>query len=120
MPDNAINSYLRAVNIQQQIVNKIWEEGGLRSFNKQSILCNISDNQLIESALATLDIEDIKPLFNMFPLKKIKKVWLHTMVTQDDYYHSLNRFYAWYYFDIRHPDRYLKAMKTRHLTKIPT
>lgn len=40
------------------------------------------------------------------------------MVVQGDYYYSLNRFIAWYYFDIRYPDRYLKAMMTRHLNKL--
>ena len=50
-------------------------------------------------------------------MRKIKKVWLETMVIQGDYYYSLNRFFAWYYFSIRYPDRYLKSMQTRHLSK---
>ncbi|MFR3695718.1 MAG: hypothetical protein ACLTW0_06020 [Alistipes ihumii] len=43
---------------------------------------------------------------------------MKSMVVQGDYYYSLNRFFAWYYFDIRCPDRYLKSMVTRHLSRL--
>lgn len=78
----------------------------------------MSDDQLIEAALEKLDLDDIDLLFRFFSVKKIKDVWRRTMVVQGDYYYSLNRFFAWYYFGIRYPDRYLKAMMTRHLSKL--
>jgi len=106
------------MGIREQILNKVLAEGGFWSYDKQSVPNSVSDDQLIEAALEKLDIEEIDLLFRLFPVRKIKAVWLRTMVIQGDYYHSLNRFYAWYYFDIRYPDRYLKSMLTRHLSKI--
>ena len=108
------------VNLREHIADKVLKEGGFWSYEKPSVQRTISDDQLIEAALERLDIEDIDLLFQQFPFKKIKHIWLHTMVIQGDYYQSINRFYAWYYFNIQDPDRYLKAMKTRHLTKIAT
>jgi len=106
------------MNIREQLVNKVLAEGGFWSYDKQSVRCGVSDGQLIEAVLELLDIDEISLLFQLFSLKKIKKIWLRTMVTQGDFYYSLNRFYAWYYFDIRNPDRYLQSMRTRYLTKI--
>ena len=106
------------MGIREQILNKVLTEGGFWSYDKQSVSSGVTDDQLIEAALEKLDIDDIDLLFRLFSVRKIKSVWLRTMVVQGEYYHSLNRFYAWYYFGIRYPDRYLKSMLTRHLSKI--
>lgn len=110
-------SYICNMDIREQIIGKLIAEGGFWSYDKKSVRENISDAQLIEATLERLDIDEIDLLFRLFPAKKIKEVWRRTMVVQGDYYYSLNRFYAWYYFNIRYPDRYLKAMVTRHLSK---
>lgn len=106
------------MDIREHIVNQLIAVGGFWSFDQDSVRARISDRQLIEATLEKLDIDDIDLLFRLFPANKIKKVWLETMVIQGDYYYSMNRFYAWYYFGIRYPDRYLKAMMTRHLSKL--
>jgi hypothetical protein len=106
------------MNVREQIIDKLIAVGGFWSYDKESVRQTVSDEQLIEAALEKLDIEEIDKLFSLFPAKKIKEVWRRTMVVQGDYYYSLNRFFAWYYFDIRYPDRYLKAMMTRHLSKL--
>jgi len=106
------------MNLRELIANKVVAEGGFWSYHKESILSHVSDDQLIEAALERLDLEDLDLLFQQFSSKKIRQVWLRTMAVQGDYYQSLNRFYAWYYFNIQDPDRYLKAIRTRHLTKI--
>ena len=87
------------MSIREQIADKLIAAGGFWSYDEKSVRQNVSDEQLIEATLEKLDLDDIDLLF------------------QGDFYHSLNRFYAWYYFDIRYPDRYLKAMLTRHLSK---
>lgn len=92
--------------------------GAFWSYGKASVRSFVSDSQLIETTLIKLDLDDIDLLFELFPARKIKNVWLKTMVVQGNYYYSLNRFLAWYYFGIRYPDRYLKAMMTRHLSKL--
>lgn len=99
------------------MVDRLMKAGAFWSYDRASVRSSITDRQLIEETLIRLDIDDINLLFELFPLRKIKKVWLETMVIQGDYYYSLNRFYAWYYFSIRYPDRYLKSMQTRHLSK---
>ena len=106
------------MNIREHIADKLIASGGFWSYDKTSVRENMSDDQLIEAALEKLDLDDIDLLFRLFPAKKIKDVWHRTMVVQGDYYYSLNRFFAWYYFGIRYPDRYLKAMMTRHLSKL--
>ncbi len=106
------------MSIREQIADKLIAAGGFWSYDEKSVRQNLSDEQLIEATLEKLDLDEIDLLFQIFPAQKIKRVWQKTMVAQGDYYHSLNRFYAWYYFDIRYPDRYLKAMQTRHLSKL--
>ncbi len=106
------------MDIRNHLVDKLIEAGAFWSYDQASVRDSISDNQLIEAVLVKLDIEDIDLLFKLFPNSKIKSVWLKTMVVQGDYYYSLNRFYAWYYFHVRYPDRYLKSMLTRHLSRL--
>ncbi|MCH5263699.1 MAG: hypothetical protein J1F42_12365 [Lachnospiraceae bacterium] len=106
------------MDVREQITNKLIAAGGFWSYDEKSVRENLSDEQLIEGVLAKLDLEDIDLLFQMFSAKKIKAVWRRTMVVQGDFYYSLNRFYAWYYFNIHYPDRYLKAMMTRHLSRL--
>lgn len=105
------------MEIRNQLVDRLMKAGAFWSYDRASVRHSITDRQLIEETLIRLDIDDIDLLFELFPMRKIKKVWLETMVIQGDYYYSLNRFLAWYYFSIRHPDRYLKSMQTRHLSK---
>lgn len=106
------------MDIREQIADKLIATGGFWSYDAKSLREKLSDDQLIEATLEKLDLDDIDSLFELFPEKRIKDVWRRTMVVQGDYYYSLNRFIAWYYFDIRYPDRYLKAMMTRHLNKL--
>ena len=106
------------MSVREYIADKLITAGGFWSYDKKSVRKNMSDEQLIEATLEKLDLDDIDLLFSIFPKNKIKTVWRERMVIQNDYYYSLNRFFAWYYFGIRRPDRYLKAMNTRHLSKL--
>ena len=106
------------MDIRNHLVDKLIEAGAFWSYDQASVRDSISDSQLIEAVLVKLDIEDIDLLFKVFSSRKIKSVWLKTMVVQGDYYYSLNRFYAWYYFHVCYPDRYLKSMLTRHLSRL--
>ena len=75
----------------------------------------IPDDVLIEKTLIYLDLEDINQLFRLFSLKKIKQVWRSRLVTQGDYYYTLNKLLAWMYFGIKNPDRYIKTTITKHI-----
>lgn len=106
------------MDVREYLIEKLVEEGGFWSYDTESVRRNISDEQLIEATLEKLDLEEINFLFKLFPIRKVKSVWLNKMVVQGDYYYLLNRFYAWYFFNIRRPDQYLKSMQTRHLSKL--
>ena len=48
--------------------NKFW------SYDRESVLRNISDEDIIENTLIYLDIDDINILFRIYPTKEIKKI----------------------------------------------
>lgn len=101
--------------IKSELVEKLKQEHCFWSFNNDSI--EISDEILIEKTLLHLDLAEIDKLFQIYPLKKIKRVWLDNLIPQGEYIYSLNRFIAWYYFNSKSPDSYIKAMETRYYNK---
>ena len=102
---------------------KMYLEGQLHranafwSFNKDSCH-NLPDRDLIKFVLIHLDLDDINKLFEIFPKKQIKQVWLEELVPQGNFLISMNLCFALIYFDIQRPSQYLKAMETRHFNKI--
>lgn len=77
----------------------------------------VNDEMLISKTLQHLDMQDINQLFKIFPVKKIKKVWLDALVPQGEYLYALNKFLAWYYFGAKRPGQYVKAMETRYINR---
>jgi len=65
-----------------------------------------------------LDLPQIGLLFSIFSRKKIKEAWKRLLVPEGDYLYTLNRFFAWYYFDAKRPDAYLKSLTTRHFNQM--
>ncbi|MBR1800084.1 MAG: hypothetical protein IJ767_01105 [Bacteroidaceae bacterium] len=102
--------------LKQDLMTQLKQEKCFWSFNKASVQ-DIPDDVLIEKVLVYLDLKDIDKLFSLYSFKRVKQVWLNELVPQQEYYHTLNRFLAWWYFGIKKPDAYLKAMNTRHLNK---
>ena len=88
------------------------------SFWSVKVPQEIPDDVLIEKTLIYLDIEDINQLFELFSFKKIKQVWRNRVVTQGEYYYTLNKLLAWMYFDIKYPERYIKATITKHINHL--
>lgn len=103
--------------IKKELLAKLKKEHCFWSFNESSIK-DIPDDILIEKALLHLDLDEINLLFQIFPFKKIKQVWLDHLIPQGKYLYTLNRFFAWYYFKSKRPDAYIKSMATRHLNKM--
>jgi hypothetical protein len=103
--------------IKELLLNKLKQEHCFWSYDAESIQ-NIPDNILIEKTLRHLDLEEINQLFQIYPFKKVKQVWLDYLVPQAEYLYTLNRFIAWYYFKMKRPDTYIKAMSTRHFNKL--
>lgn len=80
-----------------------------------SSLSDIPDEVLIEKTLLHLDIEDVKSLFVLFPQSRIKALWKEKMLSQEPMYHQLNRLYAFLFFNLKDPDRYIRNyVNTKH------
>ena len=114
-----INS-IKAVDnnlLRKRLEKKLIEENAFWSYDKSSIDI-IPDNEFIEKVLLHLDIEDVQSLFSLFPKKKIQKVWQEVVLSREPLYHNLNRLYAFLLFDIKHPDRYIRYYKNKHIKSI--
>jgi hypothetical protein len=103
--------------IRKRLGKKLIEENAFWSYDKSSIVI-IPDDVLIEKVLLHLDIEDVQALFLLFPKKKIQKVWQEVVLPRDPLYHKLNSLYAFLLFDIKHPDRYIRYYKNKHIKSI--
>lgn len=98
------------------LLQQLKEENAFWSYAPETVTVNnIHDDQLIALTLRYLDLDEIKQLFSIFSLKKIKDAWKKLLVPEGDYLYTLNRFFAWYYFKAKNPDAYLKSIQTRHL-----
>ena len=84
-----------------QQVNAFW-------FYDPLTVSGISDETVIEKVLELLDIGEIQLLFQIYPSKEIKRVWKDKMLRQEPMFHNLNRLYAFLFFDIKDPDRYIR------------
>ena len=104
------------MNVDKEILSKKLIER--KSFWSIKINQEIPDDILIEKTLIYLDIEDINKLFTLYPRKRIKQVWRNRIVTQGDYYHSLNKLLAWMYFDVKNPDKYIKTTISKHIKQL--
>lgn len=93
------------------IVRSFW------SYDKSSIV-EIPDDVLIEKVLLHLDIEDVQALFYLFPKKEIKKVWQDVVLPRDPLYRNINKLYAFMFFNIKHPDRYIRYYKNKYIKSI--
>lgn len=105
--------------IKGVLLHKLREENAFWSYSPKSVtLDNLRDDQLIALTLRHLDLDDIKQLFSIFSFKKIKDAWKRLLVPEGEYLYTLNRFFAWYYFNAKNPDSYLKSLQTRHLNAL--
>ena len=97
------------------LFRRLQKEKAFWSYDPTSVsLQNMDDDMLIEKVMLHLDIDDINRLFILYPKARIKKVWRTRLCPLDPYYNALNRLYAYLYFDIRNPDRYIKSQCIKH------
>lgn len=94
------------------LLRQLEQSGCLWSYSKDSE--SFDDNLLIEKALLYLEFEDLHRLSELYPMKRIQRVWREKMVSQGDYYGIINWLLAVMFFDIKEPEKYLKRYgKTR-------
>ena len=94
---------------QLKAVNAFW------SYEPSSVK-DVPDDILVELVMRYLDMDEIDQLFQLYPAKKVKQAWIENMVPDERCY-QLNKFFAWYYFGIKNPGQYVKAMATRQINK---
>ena len=116
------NSEIREEELKNKVaflVNKLKEERAFWSYDQSTVTIeSISDELLIALTLRYLDLEEINLLYEIYSPKMIKEAWKKQLVPEGDYLRTLNRFIAWFYFNIKNPDRYLKTIETQHLNKL--
>lgn len=114
-----MKSQKKHIEIRSQLISKLINEKVFWSYNISDTEINtISDSQLISLTLRYLDLNEINSLKKIFTISKMKEAWIKYLIPEGEYLHTLNRFLAWYYFDIKKPDIYLKSMQTRHINKL--
>lgn len=109
----------QVAGIRQYLLDRLKEEHAFWSYAQESVsLKAIDDESLIAFTMRHLDIDDIKLLFRIFAVRKIKLAWQRLLVPEGEYLYTLNRFFAWYYFRAKRPDAYLKSLITRHFNSV--
>lgn len=78
----------------------------------------LTDEDLIEKTLIHLDMDDIKLLFELFPMRFVRRVWEDRMAGQGAYLYSLNMMIAQYYFNIRNPKALLHRKELEQVKKV--
>ena len=78
----------------------------------------IPDEELIEKSFTQLDMDDIDLMFELYPRKRIQRVWRERMAIQGEYMQMLNIMIAMYYFGIKEPEKYLAKVERQHINKI--
>jgi hypothetical protein len=96
-------------SIKNELIDKLIREKSFWSYSMPS-KDQIDDDTFIEKCLIDLDIDDINLLFKIFPKEKIKKVWEENILVLDPYYHNLNVFFGWFYFDVDDIDKHQKKI----------
>ena len=114
-----INTIITVNNkqLRKRLEKKLIKRNAFWSYDKSSIVV-IPDDVLIEKVLLHLDIEDVQALFFLFPKKEIKKVWQDVVLPREPLYHNINKLYAFMFFNIEHPDRYIRYYKNKHIKSI--
>ena len=103
--------------VKYQLVNMLKVQNSFWSY-APSDWQNIPDDMLIEKTLIYLDLPQIDQLIAAYGKNRVKNVFRERLIPQEDYLYTLNRFLAWYYFDVKQPDRYLRQQATRQLNKL--
>jgi hypothetical protein len=103
--------------IKNALSDMLHRENAFWSYDPSST-SHIPDDKLIEMVLLHLDIDDINSLFRLFNKKRIKTIWKEKMLSQEPFYHGLNRLYAFLFFNIKDPDRYIREMTNKRYQSI--
>jgi len=101
--------------LRQNLFLKLKRENAFWSYNPENVtLRNCDDVTLIYKTLVHLDIEEINQLFTIYDRAKVQEVWERELCIQGDFYRRLNKFLAYFYFNIDNPKKYIREIERRH------
>ena len=109
----------KRLEIKESLLEQLKHEHAFWSYEPESVnLDSVDDDQLIALTMRYLDLPEINQLFTIYSRVKIKNAWKSLLVPEGEFLYTLNRFFAWYYFNAKSPDSYLKSLQTRHLNHL--
>ena len=107
----------RKLSIRNYLCEMLVKKNAFWSYDVKSF-DDIPDEELIEKCFTTLDINDIDLMFEIFPRKRIRQVWLERLAIQGEYMQMLNVMIAIYYFGIKKPEKYLTKVEKRQINNL--
>ena len=107
---------MQNIELKRDLIKRLKKANAFWSYNQQSIK-DVPDDILVELVILHLDMDDIDKLFVLYSLSFVKKAWIQNVVPLGDCYYVLNKFIAWWYFHMKKPGAYVKAMETRQINK---
>lgn len=109
----------KKIELKNKLFEQLKSENAFWSYPPDSISVDrIGDDQLIALTMRYLDLPEINQLFIIYSKKAIKSAWQKILIPEGEYLYTLNRFFAWYYFDAKRPDQYIKSLQTRRLNQM--
>ena len=102
--------------LKPYLIERLKQVNAFWSYRLDAIT-DVPDSIVVELVMLHLDLEDIDKLFELYSYRQVKKAWIENVVAQGEMYYVLNKFFAWYYFHMKNPGAYVKAMATRQLNK---
>ena len=102
--------------IKRELLRKLRSENAFWYGNNSNE--GISDKELIEKVLMHLDLADIDSLFAIFPKEVIKETWKELIVPLGSSYYKLNILFAFLYFNIKNPERYIRDSIRKRLISL--
>lgn len=113
--DERINRHINS--IRESLCTKLLDNKSFWSYSDVTEE-TISDEDLIEKTFIHLDMDDIRLLFELFPLRFVRRVWEDRMAGQGAYLYSLNMMIAQYYFNIHNPKTFLRRKELEQVKKM--
>ncbi|RKY90317.1 MAG: hypothetical protein DRQ13_12775 [Ignavibacteriae bacterium] len=97
---------------KKNLLKKLINENIFWSYDR-AVPSDISDSILIEHTLIYADVKEIKELFLIFNIEKIKRVW-ESRIIPDNRFLRLNYYLGKFFFNIENVQNYIKEKSIKN------